>query len=70
MRTKILLLIITLLSSLSAFSQGNDLEKGIYDLNRGEFKAAIEQFLPLANEGYAPAQYQMAPSISTWLFCY
>lgn len=60
MRAKILLLTITLLSSLPALSQGNDLEKGIYEFNRGEFKAAIEQFRPLVSEGYAPAQYQMA----------
>ena len=49
-----------LLASFSAFSQGNDLEQGIYELNRGEFKAAIAQFRPLVVEGYAPAQYQMA----------
>ena len=60
MRTKILLLTFTLLSSFSVLSQGNDLEQGIYELNRGEFKAAIEQFRPLVTEGYAPAQYQMA----------
>jgi len=41
-------------------SQCNDLELGIYELNRGEFHAAIEQFLPLVVEGYAPAQYLMA----------
>ena len=60
MRTKILLLTLTLFSSFSVMSLGNDLEQGIYELNRGEFKAAIEQFRPLVNEGYAPAQYQMA----------
>lgn len=60
MSTKILLFTLTLLSSFSVLSQGNDLEKGIYELNRGEFKAAIEQFRPLVMEGYAPAQYQMA----------
>ncbi len=60
MRTRILLLTLTLLSSFSVLSQGNDLEQGIYELNRGQFKAAIEQFRPLVSEGYAPAQYQMA----------
>lgn len=60
MNTKIALFSIALISSFSAFSQGSDLEKGIYELNRGEFKAAIEQFRPLVSEGYAPAQYQMA----------
>jgi TPR repeat protein len=60
MRTKILLFTLAILSSFSVLSQGNDLEQGIYELNRGEFKAAIDQFRPLVIEGYAPAQYQMA----------
>jgi TPR repeat protein len=58
--TKMILPIIMLFTSVTAFSQGNDLQKGIYEFNRGEFKAAIEQFRPLVSEGYAPAQYQMA----------
>lgn len=49
-----------LASSFATISNGNDLEQGIYDLNRGEFHSAIEQFRPLVAEGYAPAQYQMA----------
>jgi len=53
-------LIFLLLSSLSALSHANDMELGIFELNRGEFHAAIEQFRPLVAEGYAPAQYQMA----------
>jgi len=60
MKARKLLFTMTLLGSLSAFAQGNDLEQGIYELNRGEFKAAIAQFRPLVSEGYAPAQYQMA----------
>ena len=60
MRTKILLFILTLLSSFSVLSQGNNLELGIYELNRGQFQSAIAQFRPLVSEGYAPAQYQMA----------
>jgi TPR repeat protein len=60
MRTKILLFTLAILSSFSVLSQGNDLEQGIYELNRGEFNAAIAQFRPLVIEGYAPAQYQMA----------
>jgi len=60
MNIKVLLFVLTLLASFSVLSQGNDLEKGIYELNRGEFKAAIAQFRPLVSEGYAPAQYQMA----------
>ena len=59
MRIIIGTLIFLLLSSFSTRSQGNDLELGIFELNRGEFLAAIEQFRPLVVEGYAPAQYQM-----------
>jgi TPR repeat protein len=59
MRIIIRTLIFLLASSFSILSQANDLEQGIYDLNRGEFHAAIEQFSPLVAEGYAPAQYQM-----------
>jgi len=59
MRTTIMSLIFLLLGSFSALVQGNDLERGIYELNRGEFQAAIKQFRPLVLEGYAPAQYQM-----------
>jgi len=60
MRNFIGTLIFLLTSSFSTLSQGNDIEQGIYELNRGEFHAAIEQFRPLVAEGYAPAQYQMA----------
>jgi TPR repeat protein len=59
MRIIIGTLIFLLLGSVSTQSHGNDLELGIYELNRGEFHAAIEQFRPLVAEGYAPAQYQM-----------
>lgn len=58
--TKIVPLLFLFLSTFSNLSQGNDLELGIYELNRGEFHSAIEQFRPLVAEGYAPAQYQMA----------
>ncbi len=37
-----------------------DLGLGIFQLNRGEYKAAMAEFEPLVTEGYAPAQYQMA----------
>lgn len=37
-----------------------DLKTGIYELNRGQFKLAINEFTPLVEEGYAPGQYQMA----------
>ena len=55
-----LILPLLLLISIIAPAQANDLDNGIYELNRGEFNAAIEQFRPLLSEGYAPAQYQMA----------
>jgi TPR repeat protein len=60
MYSKMTISIFLLLSHFSFLSQANDLELGIYELNRGEFNAAIEQFRPLVAEGYAPAQYQMA----------
>ncbi|TYK65276.1 tetratricopeptide repeat protein [Colwellia echini] len=63
MNTKIVLFTLTLLctalSSFSVLSQNYSLDQGIYELNRGEFHAAIAQFEPLVAEGYAPAQYQM-----------
>jgi len=55
---KTLLLALLLSSSFSALS--DDLELGIYQLNRGEFQQAIAEFRPLVAEGYSPAQYQMA----------
>lgn len=60
MPTTLAPLLFLFLSSFSTFSQGNDLALGIYELNRGEFDAAIKQFQPLVTIGYAPAQYQMA----------
>ncbi|MGL1956008.1 MAG: sel1 repeat family protein [Colwellia sp.] len=60
MRTSLLLFVFSLLCIVSPLSGANDLELGIYELNRGGFKAAIEQFEPLVADGYAPAQYQMA----------
>ncbi len=53
----ILLSVVTLISSAAIAA---DLKQGIYELNRGQFKAAQQEFLPLIQEGYAPAQYQMA----------
>ncbi|MGJ8692007.1 MAG: tetratricopeptide repeat protein [Thalassotalea sp.] len=44
----------------SNLSSANDFNKGIYELNRGEFHAAIAEFAPLVEDNYAPAQYQMA----------
>jgi TPR repeat protein len=59
---KVLALLFTasLFTSFNSFAVGADLDKGIYELNRGSFKSAIAEFKPLAEEGYAPAQYQMA----------
>ncbi len=57
-KLKPLILAVALLSSISAL--GNDLELGVYQLNRGEFHQAMDQFRPLVAEGYPPAQYHMA----------
>lgn len=56
----LLLICASLASSFSAFSFDRDLDRAIFQLNRGEFKAAITEFEPLVAEGYSPAQYQMA----------
>ena len=53
-------LVTTLLASFSALSYNGDLELGIFQLNRGAFQQAIDEFTPLLAEKYAPAQYQMA----------
>ncbi|MGB1198228.1 MAG: tetratricopeptide repeat protein [Thalassotalea sp.] len=51
---------LTVSTSASVFAFDGDYEKGLFQLNRGEFKAAINEFTPLLAEEYAPAQYQMA----------
>jgi len=56
----LLALLFTLTSSLSSLVLANDYELGIYELNRGQFKAALVQFEPLAMDGFSPAQYQLA----------
>ena len=57
---KSMVVALSVVSSSLTFAFDGDLEKGIFELNRGEFKAAIKEFQPLVEEGYAPAQYQMA----------
>lgn len=57
---KKIILLFTLISSFNTYSFDGDLELGIFELNRGEFKAAIKEFTPLLAEQYSPAQYQMA----------
>ena len=54
-------LILLCISALSftSNSYAGDIERGIYELNRGQFQAAIKEFEPLVAEGFAPAQYQM-----------
>jgi len=51
---------LSILSSVSSFAYQGDLDQGIYELNRGAFKAAINEFEPLVAQEYSPAQYQMA----------
>ncbi|WP_259337798.1 tetratricopeptide repeat protein [Colwellia sp. RSH04] len=46
--------------SFSSYSEGSNLKKGIYELNRGEFQAAKALLMPLVEQQYAPAQYYMA----------
>ncbi|REL36941.1 sel1 repeat family protein [Thalassotalea euphylliae] len=61
MMNKLTLASLTLALSLSSLSGvAADLKSGIYELNRGQFKAAMAEFQPLLEEGYAPAQYQVA----------
>ncbi len=55
-----LVMIVVMSASFSAVSFNGDLELGIFQLNRGEFKAAMAEFEPLLAEEYAPAQYQVA----------
>ncbi|WP_448569409.1 tetratricopeptide repeat protein [Thalassotalea ganghwensis] len=50
---------LALVLNLPAQAFDGDYELGMFELNRGEFKAAIAQFTPLLEEEYAPAQYQM-----------
>jgi TPR repeat protein len=51
---------LSILSSATSFAFHGDLDQGIYELNRGSFKAAIREFEPLVAQEYSPAQYQMA----------
>ena len=51
---------LTLMLCFTGNSLAYDFELGLYELNRGEFKAAIKEFTPLAAAGYSPAQYQLA----------
>lgn len=54
------LCLIAIFNPFTSQAYSGDLDMGIYQLNRGEFKAAIAEFEPLLTEQYAPAQYQMA----------
>ncbi|MCJ8319707.1 MAG: sel1 repeat family protein [Colwellia sp.] len=56
----LLTLLFTITCSVSTFTLANDYDLGLYELNRGEFKAAMAQFEPLAMDGFSPAQYQLA----------
>jgi len=59
-QTAFALFCLSILSSVSSFAYQGDLDRGIYELNRGAFKAAINEFEPLVALDYSPAQYQMA----------
>lgn len=56
----LLILLVTLMLPFSSVVLANDYQLGIYELNRGQFKAAMAQFEPLAEDGFTPAQYQLA----------
>ncbi len=56
----LLILLFALLASFSSLVSANDYQLGLYELNRGEFKAAMAQFEPLAADNFSPAQYQLA----------
>jgi hypothetical protein len=56
----LLILLVTLILPFSSVVLANDYQLGIYELNRGQFKAAMAQFEPLAEDGFTPAQYQLA----------
>lgn len=53
-------LALAITTSFNAAAFDGDYKLGVFQLNRGEFKAAIEEFTPLLSQEYAPAQYQMA----------
>ncbi|MFD2165411.1 tetratricopeptide repeat protein [Thalassotalea euphylliae] len=58
---KIVSISVAVILSAATFSATSaDLKTGIFELNRGQFKAAMAEFEPLLAEGYAPAQYQVA----------
>jgi TPR repeat protein len=59
-KTAYALFCLSLISSTSSFAYQGDLDQGIYELNRGSFKAAISEFEPLVAQEYSPAQYHMA----------
>lgn len=49
-----------LLTTIICSSHADSFDDAVFQLNRGNFKAAIAELKPLVVEGYAPAQYQMA----------
>ena len=57
MKYRLLLLLLTLTTVKLSFAA--DFELGVYELNRGQFKAALAELEPLAEEGFSPAQYQL-----------
>jgi TPR repeat protein len=53
-------LVIAVTALASFITVADEFDDAMYNLNRGEFRAAITELEPLLVEGYAPAQYQMA----------
>ena len=60
MKRQLPALILSVVTLFTSATFAADLKQGIYELNRGQFKAAQAEFSPLVEEGYAPAQYQVA----------
>jgi len=60
MKTYITLFLFVFYAVFSFAIVADEYDDAIYQLNRGEFKAAIKLLVPLIDEGYAPAEYQLA----------
>jgi hypothetical protein len=56
----ITLIFISLLSIACLPSNADEYDDAMFQLNRGEFREATELLIPLANDGFSPAQYQLA----------
>ncbi|MEL0293952.1 MAG: tetratricopeptide repeat protein, partial [Alphaproteobacteria bacterium] len=58
MRT-LAILILSLLTLLSAPALGADFDKGLTAAKRGDYATALREWMPLAEQGHARAQYNL-----------